>query len=112
KNTAMYAGQIIEYKVRPLLGIQLSWVTEITHIVEGSYFVDEQRFGPYSFWHHQHFIKPVTGGVEMTDIVHYKIPLGIIGRIMNSLFIKKQLNDIFLYRRSRLDELFNTKMSK
>ena len=103
----LYAGQIIEYYVRPLFGIKLHWVTEITHVVEGTYFVDEQRFGPYSFWHHQHFIKPVPGGVEMTDIVHYKIPLGILGRVMNTLFIKKQLDGIFRYRHKKLDELFN-----
>lgn len=103
----IYPGQVIEYYVRPVLGIKMHWVTEITHVQQGVYFVDEQRFGPYSFWHHKHFIKPVAGGVEMTDIVHYKIPLGFIGRALNSLFIKKQLEGIFNYRHEQLGKLFN-----
>jgi ligand-binding SRPBCC domain-containing protein len=70
----MYAGQIIEYKVKPVLGIPLYWMTEITHVADRKYFIDEQRFGPYSLWHHQHHFKEVEGGVEMTDIVHYKLP--------------------------------------
>lgn len=103
----MYAGQIIEYKVSPLLGIKLKWVTEITHVENNSYFVDEQRFGPYTFWHHKHFIKQVDGGIEMTDIVHYKLPLGFMGRLANTLFVKKQLEQIFKYRHQKLEELFN-----
>src|SRR6476620_3532057 len=70
----MYAGQIIEYTVKPILGIPIYWMTEITHVEEGKYFIDEQKFGPYSLWHHQHHFIEVNGGVEMTDIVHYKIP--------------------------------------
>jgi len=70
----MYPGQIIEYTVKPLLGIPLYWMTEITHVMDKKFFVDEQRFGPYSLWHHQHHFKAVEGGVEMTDIVHYKLP--------------------------------------
>jgi len=104
----IYPGQIIEYYVRPLLGIKLHWVTEITHVKEGAYFVDEQRFGPYAFWHHKHFIKPVSGGVEMIDIVHYKVPMGILGRLLNRLFIKKQLEGIFKYRQEQLDILFSS----
>jgi hypothetical protein len=94
----MYAGQIIEYTVKPLLGIPLYWMTEITHVQEGAYFVDEQRFGPYIMWHHQHHFKEVTGGVMMTDIVHYKIPLGFLGDIAHWLFVKKQLQGIFDFR--------------
>lgn len=94
----IYPGQIIEYKVSPLLGIPMYWMTEITHVKNGEYFIDEQRFGPYSFWHHQHFFKEVNGQVEMTDIVHYKLPLGFLGRIANSLFVKEQLREIFEHR--------------
>jgi ligand-binding SRPBCC domain-containing protein len=94
----MYPGQIIEYTVKPLLGIPLYWMTEITHVQEGAYFVDEQRFGPYSMWHHQHHFKAIPGGVAMEDIVHYKIPMGFLGDIANSLFVKKQLQGIFDYR--------------
>jgi len=102
----MYPGQLIEYTVKPLLGIPLYWMTEITHVKEGSYFVDEQRFGPYSLWHHQHHFKPIEGGIEMTDVVHYKIPLGLVGRLANALFIRAQLTQIFDYRYQKVEELF------
>ena len=102
----MYAGQIIKYTVTPVLGLPLGWVTEITHVKDNEYFVDEQRFGPYSLWHHKHFIKAIPGGVEMIDIVDYKLPLGILGRIAHTLFVKRQLNQIFNYRYNKLIELF------
>ncbi len=108
-NSDMYAGQIIEYYVSPILKIKLHWVTEITHVVKNNYFVDEQRKGPYSFWHHQHFLKEVEGGIEMTDIVHYRVPFGIIGKMANSLLIKKQLKEIFDYRYKKVEEIFNQK---
>jgi len=102
----MYAGQIISYKVKPVLKIPLSWTTEITHVEEPMYFVDEQRFGPYSFWHHQHHFEETKNGVLMTDIVHYKLPLGILGRMMNTIMVKKQLNDIFDYRTKAVEKEF------
>ena len=103
---AMYPGQVITYKVKPLLGIPLFWMTEITHVVPGKFFVDEQRFGPYALWHHQHHFETIEGGVMMTDIVHYKAPLGFLGDIAVALFIKKQLNEIFEFRRKKVTELF------
>lgn len=105
----MYAGMIITYKVRPFLGIPMTWVTEITHVSEKKYFVDEQRVGPYALWHHQHFIEPVEKGVMMTDIVSYKPPLGFLGSIANALFIRKQLEGIFDYRKEQLDKQFPSK---
>ncbi len=102
----MYAGQIIEYKVKPLLGVPVYWMTEITHVVDKKYFVDEQRFGPYSLWHHQHHFKTIDGGVEMTDIVHYKIPFWFLGDIAHALFVKKQLKGIFDYRFEKVESLF------
>jgi ligand-binding SRPBCC domain-containing protein len=81
-----------------VLGIPLYWMTEITHVEDQKYFVDEQRFGPYSMWHHQHHFKAIEGGVEMTDIVHYKLPLWILGDIAHTLFVKAQLTHIFDYR--------------
>lgn len=102
----MYPGQVITYKVKPLLGIPLFWMTEITHVVPKQFFVDEQRFGPYSLWHHQHHFKQVNGGVEMTDLIHYKPPMGFLGNIANVLFIKKQLEGIFEFRRKKVVELF------
>lgn len=102
----MYPGQIIEYTVKPVLGIPLYWMTEITHVEQGSYFVDEQRYGPYSMWHHQHHFREVSGGVEMTDIVHYKIPLWILGDLAHALFVRRQLKEIFDYRFKKVQELF------
>lgn len=105
-DRAMYQGQIIQYVVKPFPGYATKWVTEITHVKEGEYFVDEQRFGPYSLWHHKHFIKEIDGGVEMEDLIDYKIPFGIIGQLTQPLLVKKQLRTIFNYREAKLEELF------
>ncbi|MBL0145327.1 MAG: SRPBCC family protein [Chitinophagaceae bacterium] len=102
----MYAGQIIEYKVSPVLGIPIYWMTEITHVKDKQYFVDEQRFGPYNLWHHQHHFKRIEGGVEMTDIVHYKLPFWVLGDVANALFVKRQLQNIFDFRWKKVEELF------
>ena len=101
----MYAGQLIEYTITPLFGIPVYWMTEITHVLPKQYFIDEQRFGPYSLWHHQHHFKAIAGGVEMTDIVHYRLPFGPFGALGLPL-IKKQLSDLFAYRRQRVEQLF------
>jgi len=102
----MYPGMIITYKVSPILGIKLNWMTEITHVRENEYFVDEQRIGPYKMWHHQHKIEPIEGGVLMTDIVNYQPPLGFLGSIANAILIKKQLKEIFDYRTIALEKRF------
>jgi ligand-binding SRPBCC domain-containing protein len=102
----MFSGQIIQYILTPILGIPFRWVTEITHVDQGKYFVDEQRFGPYTFWHHKHFIEPVDGGVKMTDIVDYKLPLGPLGKLAHSLFVSNKVKEIFIYRTQKLKELF------
>lgn len=102
----MYPGMIITYKVSPLLGIKLNWVTEITHVKELEYFIDEQRIGPYAMWHHEHKIEAIEGGVLMTDIVSYQPPFGCIGAIANALMIKKQLRRIFAYRTIALEKRF------
>ncbi len=102
----VYPGLIITYKVSPMMGIKMNWVTEISQTQAPYYFVDEQRYGPYSFWHHKHFIKEIPGGVEVVDLVHYRIPMGILGDIVNALYIKNKLNDIFNYRYKKLNELF------
>ena len=102
----IFPGQIIQYKVSPILGLNLKWVTEITHVVDKEYFVDEQRFGPYALWHHKHYIREIEGGVEMEDVIHYKIPLGPLGVIANYLFVQKKLGSIFVFRRKKLIELF------
>ena len=102
----IYAGQVIEYNVKPLWGISLYWMTEITHVQEKVYFIDEQRFGPYTFWHHQHHFNFIDGGVEMIDIVHYKLPLWFLGDVANSLFVRHQLQQIFDYRFKKVEALF------
>ena len=102
----MYPGQIIQYIVTPLFGIKTKWVTEITHVQENKYFVDEQRFGPYALWHHKHFIRPIDGGVEMEDIIDYKIPFGLIGQLVHPIIIKPKLKEIFDYRHDKLIEIF------
>ena len=102
----MYAGQIIQYIVTPVLGIPTKWVTEITHVVDKKYFVDEQRFGPYALWHHKHFLREIPGGVEMEDIVDYKIPLGFLGQLVHPFLVKPKLKEIFEHREKKLIEIF------
>jgi ligand-binding SRPBCC domain-containing protein len=102
----MFAGQVIHYTITPVFGIKIEWVTEITHVVPESHFVDEQRYGPYKFWHHKHFFSEIPGGVEMLDVVHYKLPFGILGRIAHPLLVKPKLKEIFDFREKRLIELF------
>ncbi len=104
----MYSGQIIQYIVTPIMGIKTKWVTEITHVVDKTYFVDEQRFGPYALWHHKHFIKPIKNGVEMEDIIDYKVPMGILGQLAHPILVKPKLDEIFKYRQAKLIELFGT----
>jgi len=102
----MYPGQIIQYIVTPILGIETKWVTEITHVKDKHYFVDEQRFGPYALWHHKHFIKEIEGGVEMEDIIDYKVPFGWLGQLVQPILVKPKLEEIFEYRTKKLEELF------
>ena len=102
----LYTGQILQYIVTPLLGIKTKWVSEITHIEDKKYFVDEQLYGPYSLWHHKHFIKEIDGGVEMEDIIDYKIPLGFLGQLVHPFLVKPKLDEIFNYRQQKLIELF------
>ncbi len=105
----MYPGMLISYKVSPVAGIPITWVTEITHVVEKKFFVDEQRYGPYSMWHHEHHFREIDGGIEMIDIVSYVPPFGLLGRIANSLFIGKQVRGIFDYRSQVLEKYFPKK---
>lgn len=102
----VYAGQVMTYNVKPLLGIPLSWMTEITHVQAPNYFVDEQRKGPYALWHHQHHFKAIDGGVEMTDLVHYRLPFGPLGTLAHELIVKGELEKIFAYRYQKIIALF------
>ncbi|MDB5153965.1 MAG: hypothetical protein JWR54_2716 [Mucilaginibacter sp.] len=112
EGAKMYPGMIITYKVSPLLGIRMNWMTEITYVKEKEYFVDEQRFGPYALWHHQHHFKEMEGGVMMTDIIHYAIPYGFIGTLANNLLVKNQIKKIFDYREDSIAHLFGVALPK
>jgi len=101
----MYPGQIITYKVRPMLGIPVTWVTEISQVKKHSFFIDEQRIGPYRFWHHKHFFREVPGGVEMTDRIHYALPFDPISRIMLPV-VRKKLSEIFRFRKEVIEKVF------
>ena len=103
----IYQGLIIEYKVSPLLGIDFFWVTEITAVENHRYFIDEQRFGPYKFWHHTHLFQKINNETtKIIDLVHYLPPYGLIGRLANSLLIDKKLKNIFNYRKKVISDLF------
>lgn len=103
---ALYEGMIVTYKVYPFLGIPSNWVTEIKNVKEKSLFIDEQRFGPYKFWHHQHHFKEIDEGVEMEDIVSYALPLDPFSRLLNNLLVGKKVEEIFSFRKSVLENLF------
>jgi len=104
--TKMHEGMIIAYRLRLFSTFKATWVTEISNIEEGKYFVDKQLVGPYKLWHHQHLLTPTDKGIVMTDIVSYVPPLGILGKYANSVFIRQQLNYIFNYREKALNNLF------
>ena len=105
----IYSGMIITYKIRPLLNFPFNWVTEITSSEKPYFFIDDQRFGPYKFWNHRHTFKEVREGVLMKDEVHYALPLGILGRVIHSLIVKKKIREIFQYRGEALKKIFPDK---
>ncbi len=102
----MYPGQIITYTIRPFLNIPIEWVTEITQVEKPYYFIDEMRFGPYKFWHHEHRFKEIENGIEMIDTIYYKLPFSYIGQLLNSLKVKSDIEKIFFYRKKVLEDLF------
>lgn len=103
-----YQGQIISYKIYPIGKIKTNWVTEITHVSEMKFFIDEQRKGPYRMWHHEHHFKDLNGRVEMTDRITYQPPLGLLGQLAHGIFIKQKLQEIFVYRKMKIEEIFST----
>ena len=102
----MYEGMIISYKVHPILGIPFNWVTEITSVKEKNFFIDEQKFGPYKFWHHQHHFKEMENGIEMEDIVNYALPFDPISRPLNKLLVGNKVKKIFEFREEVLKKIF------
>jgi len=107
----MYEGLMISYRIRPMLNIPVFWCTEITHIREKAFFVDEQRQGPYKIWHHEHHFKEVEGGVLMTDILHYSIGKSVFGWLAGKLFVHKKVAQIFEFRKKALDDYFKKNLS-
>ncbi|BCX49987.1 cell division protein [Haloferula helveola] len=106
RSEVMHEGQIITYKVKILPGVWVPWVTEIKAVEDKVAFVDEQRFGPYAFWHHRHHFTEINGGVRMQDLVHYGLPMGPFGAIAHGLFVRSKLERIFQHRREVLEERF------
>jgi len=106
RGMEMYEGMVIRYNISPTPGIKLNWMTEITHIREGVYFVDIQHEGPYAIWHHQHHFAEEAGSVRMTDILHYKVPYGPLGTVVNALYVERQLEKIFAFRETAVREKF------
>lgn len=104
----MYPGQIITYTIKPILGIPITWVTEIRHVEKLKYFIDVQLIGPYRLWHHEHRFEAIDGGVDMFDTIHYKLPFGVMGSAVNALFIRKDIEGIFDYRKKKLNDLFGS----
>lgn len=103
---SVYPGLMVTYRVRPLFGVPVQWVTEITHVDEGRYFVDEQRLGPYRVWHHEHHFDEVEGGILMRDLVHYSVPLGPVGDLVNRAVVRGRVEGIFAFRRGVLEQRF------
>ncbi len=102
----VYPGMILVHTVSPVAGVPMTWVTEITQVEPMSRFVDEQRKGPFGMWHHIHMFKEVAEGTEIRDVLYYEMPFGFLGNIAHGLFAKKQIEEIFNYRRERLKEMF------
>ena len=103
-----YAGQIIAYYVKPFPGIKTDWITEITQVTEGEFFINEQKLGPYAMWHHEHRLIDIEGGIRMMDIITYRAPFGILGKMVEPLIIRSKLRGIFEYREETLTEIFGT----
>lgn len=108
----MYPGMLLYYKIKPLLKLTMTWITEITQVYEPVWFLDEQRKGPYRMWRHQHIFKEADGGVEMEDIMDYAMPFGLLGRLVHFLVVAKKLEGIFDFRREALEKIFNSKKGK
>ena len=103
----IHAGLMITYRVRPLFGVPVTWLTEITHVEPPHRFVDEQRVGPYAIWHHEHFFTALEGGrTEIRDLVHYVLPFGWLGNLAHPLLVAPQLERIFAFRQKAVADLF------
>lgn len=107
----IHTGLFIGYRLRVPPGVPLRWWTEIKHVEAPCRFIDEQRAGPYRLWYHEHRFTTVDGGVEIEDIVHYALPFGLLGRLAHWLFVRRQLQQIFHFRRQVLESHFPAERS-
>ena len=102
----IHEGLMIEYRVKPLLGIPTKWVSQISKVEEKKFFIDEQCSGPYKEWHHEHHFKQVDEGTEITDLITYQMPFGLLGKIVHPFIVKKKLESIFNYRNKAIKDIF------
>lgn len=107
-DVKMYEGQVIEYRVEFIRGVRSLWLTEIAHVRENGYFVDEQRIGPYRFWYHEHFFEAVANGVKMTDHVTYAMPFGVLGDVVHAAWVGGRLKSIFDFRYGKIADIFGS----
>jgi ligand-binding SRPBCC domain-containing protein len=105
-ESRMYQGQLIEYRVQFMPLVKSRWLTEIAHVQEKSYFVDEQRIGPYHFWYHEHRFEEVEDGTHISDQVTYELPFGLLGDFVHAIWVRPRLNSIFEYRKVKVKEIF------
>ena len=99
----------VDYYVSPLLGIKMSWQTEITETNFQKSFTDFQKKGPYKLWNHRHEFTENDNGVLMKDTIDYELPMGFLGEWAHKLFVRNKLEHIFEYRRVILEKMFNSK---
>lgn len=108
---SLYEGMIINYTLFPFLNLPVRWSTQITHVGKPYEFWDEQKYGPYEYWHHRHLFREIPEGVEMTDIIEYKTPFGFFGEMLNQLLIHSRLEYVFSYRKKKIEEIFGAMRS-
>jgi ligand-binding SRPBCC domain-containing protein len=107
EKTEIYEGMIINYKVRPLFGIELRWQTEISGVDKPTSFIDRQVAGPYKTWEHTHTFIEAEGGTLVVDHVKYVLPFGLVGQLGHRLIVRKKIEKIFKYRSQVLTNIFS-----
>jgi len=101
----IYEGMIITYTLYPFMMLPVRWETEIAQVTKPYFFEDIQKSGPYEYWHHRHTFSEIDGGVEMTDVLQYSLPMGFFGELVNMLIVSRRLEEVFNYRKNRIEEI-------
>jgi ligand-binding SRPBCC domain-containing protein len=101
----VYPGMLLTYRVSPIAGIPMTWVTRIVSVEPKTRFVDIQEKGPFAMWHHIHEFEPREGGCLVRDVLYYQLPLGFLGKIAHGLFVKRQNQAIFDHRKKVLPDV-------